>query len=103
MKVSRGPNSAPGCEKPGGDHVYERAIPLCTTIPSIEEIAAVHLVAELGVNMDQFPSAQHLASWAGVGPGNPESAGKRFSGTARKGNTWLRCSLCQAAWAASHV
>jgi transposase len=50
--------------------------------------------------MDQFPSAQHLASWAGVCPGNNESAGKRLSGKARKGNPWLRRLLVQAAYAA---
>jgi transposase len=53
--------------------------------------------------MHQFPSAQHLASWAGMCPGNHESAGKRLSGTPRKGNAWLWRSLCQAAWAASHT
>ena len=82
---------------------YQEAIALCTTIPGIEEVAAANLVAEIGVNMDQFPSAQHLASWAGVCPGNHESAGKRLSGKPRKGSTWLRRSLCQAAWAASHA
>jgi transposase len=82
---------------------YREAIALCTTIPGIEEVAAANLVAEIGVNMAQFPSAQHLASWAGICPGNHESAGKRLSGKPRKGSTWLRRSLCQAAWAASHT
>ena len=82
---------------------YEAAIALCTTIPGIEAVAAANLIAEIGVNMDQCPSAQHLASWAGMCPGNHESAGKRLSGTPRKGNAWLRRSLCQAARAASHT
>jgi transposase len=81
---------------------YQRAVDLCTTIPGIEAIAAANLIAEIGVNMDQFPSAQHLASWAGLCPGNNESAGKRLSGKARNGSVWLRRNLCQAAWAASH-
>ena len=81
---------------------YQKAVDLCTTIPGIEAIAAANLIAEIGVNMDQFPSAQHLASWAGLCPGNNESAGKRLSGKARNGNVWLRRNLCQAAWAASH-
>jgi transposase len=84
-------------------HTHEDAIALCMTIPGIEAVAAANLIAEIGVNMDQFPSAQHLASWAGMCPGNHESAGKRLSGTPRKGNAWLRRSLCQAAWAASHT
>ena len=82
---------------------YQEALALCTTIPGIEEVAAANLIAEIGVNMAQFPSAQHLASWAGICPGNHESAGKRLSGKPRKGSTWLRRSLCQAAWAASHT
>ena len=82
---------------------YEDAIALCTTIPGIEAVAAANLIAEIGVHMDQCPSAQHLASWAGMCPGNQESAGTRLSGTPRKGNAWLRRSLCQAAWAASHT
>jgi transposase len=53
--------------------------------------------------MDQFPSAHHLASWAGICPGNHKSADKRLSGKPLKGSAWLRCSLCQAAWAASHT
>jgi transposase len=81
---------------------YQEAVDLCITVPGIEAIAAANLVAEMGVNMDQFPSAAHLASWAGLCPGNNESAGKRLSGKARNGSVWLRRSLCQAAWAASH-
>jgi transposase len=82
---------------------YQEALTLCITIPGIEEVAAANLLAEIGMNMDQFPSAQHLASWAGICPGTHESAGKRLSGKPHKGNTWLRRSLCQAAWAASHT
>ena len=82
---------------------YQQAVDLCTTIPGIDVVAAANLIAEIGINMDQFPSAQHLASWAGLCPGNNESAGKRLSGKARNGNVWLRRNLCQAAWAASHT
>jgi transposase len=69
------------------DHIrrYQQAIDLCLTIPGIAKVAAANLIAEIGVNMDQFPSAQHLASWSGLCPGNNESAGKRLSGKARNG------------------
>jgi transposase len=75
---------------------------LCT-IPGIDRITAWGLVAEIGLDMRQFPSPAHLASWAGLCPGNCESAGKRKTGKTRKGNVYLRRSLCQAAWAASHT
>jgi len=78
---------------------FEEAVTLWQSIPGVDRVTACNLVAELGVNMAQFPSAQHLASWAGLCPGNNESAGKRMSGTTREGNKWLRRTLCQAAWA----
>jgi transposase len=80
---------------------FEYAVTLWQTIPGINRVTACSLVAEIGVHMDQFPSADHLSSWAGVCPGQNESAGKRMSATMRAGNRWLRRSLCQAAWAAS--
>jgi transposase len=78
---------------------FEEAVTLWQSIPGMDRVTACNLVAELGVNMAQFPSAQHLASWAGLCPGNNESAGKRMSGATRDGNKWLRRALCQAAWA----
>jgi transposase len=63
--------------------------------------AAEQLVSELGVDMGQFPSHRHAASWTGICPGNHESAGKRKSGKTRKGNRWLRCLLIECGWAAS--
>jgi transposase len=80
---------------------YQEAVELGTTIPGIEAVAAANLLAEIGVDREQFASAQHLASGAGLCPGSQESAGKRLSGKARNGCVWLRRSLCQAAWAAS--
>jgi transposase len=73
---------------------------LCT-IPGVDRVTAWGLLAEIGLNMNQFPDAQHLASWAGLCPGSHESAGKRKSGRIRKGSLWLRRCLCQAAWAVS--
>ena len=78
-------------------------IDLLMTIPGIDRITASSVIAEIGGDMNQFPTAQHLASWAGICPGNKESAGKQYSGKTRKGSRWLRRILCQAAWAASHT
>ncbi|HSH79034.1 MAG TPA: IS110 family transposase [Herpetosiphonaceae bacterium] len=71
------------------------------TIPGIGRYVAEALIAEVGTDMSRFPSAQHLASWAGMCPGNHESAGKRYSGKTRKGSPWLRALLVQAAHAAA--
>lgn len=70
------------------------------TIPGVGKRVAEVVVAEIGVDMSRFPTAGHLASWAGLCPGNHESAGKRRSGKARKGDAALRTALCEAAWAA---
>jgi transposase len=73
---------------------------LCT-IPGIDRVSAWGIISEIGLHMDQFPDARHLASWAGLCPGNWESAGKRTSGRMRKGSAWLRRHLCQCAWGVS--
>jgi transposase len=73
------------------------------TIPGVGRQAAEVIVAELGADMTRFPTAGHLASWAGLCPGNDESAGKRRSGRTTKGSRWLRATLVQVAWAAVHA
>jgi transposase len=81
---------------------YSAQIELLVTIPGIERLVAWHLIAELGVDMTVFPDADHCASWAGLVPGENESAGKQKNTRCRKGNKSLRRVLTQAAWAASH-
>ena len=73
------------------------------TIPGVTRRTAEVLVAELGTDMTIFPSAAHCASWAGLCPGNNESAGKHKSGKTRKGNPWLRAALVEAALGAIHT
>ncbi len=79
------------------------AIERLATIPGIDVRAAENIVAEIGVDMEVFPSAGHLASWVGMCPGQRQSAGKAQGGRTRKGNGWLRATLVQVAWAASHT
>ena len=71
-------------------------------IPGINQRAAEGILAEIGIEMTRFPTAGHLASWAGRCPGSNESAGKRLSGKTRKGSPWLRKLLVEAAHAAAH-
>jgi transposase len=78
------------------DQMFQRL----DAIPGVNRVTIENVVAEIGVDMHQFPSAEHLASWAGVCPGNEESAGKRKRSRTTKGNVWLRRALCQSAWAA---
>jgi transposase len=84
-------------------HPFEAIIARLDTIPGIGRYVAEALLAEIGTDMSRFPSAGHLASWAGMCPGNQASAGKRQSGKTRKGSPWLRALLIQAAHAAGRT
>jgi transposase len=79
---------------------FQAAVALLLPIPGVDVVSAVAILAEIGVDMARFPSGQHLASWAGVSPGNHESAGKTRSGKTTRGNPWLRGMLGEVAWAA---
>ncbi len=79
------------------------AIELVQSIPGVGERVAEVIVSEIGVEMKCFPTDGHLASWAGVCPGNHQSAGRRTSGKTTKGNVYVRTALVQAAWAATHT
>ena len=80
---------------------FAPAVQTWMSLPGIDRITAWTMVAEMGADMTQFPTAAHAASWAGLCPGQEESAGKRQSGRTRQGNVWLRRTLTQAAWGAS--
>jgi transposase len=82
---------------------FEPLIAHLMTIPGIGRRLAEILLAEIGTDVQRFPSARHLASWAGMCPGNRESAGKRLPTGTRHGNPWLRSALTEAAHAASHT
>jgi len=81
---------------------FFQEIELLDTIPGVDRKIAEAIVAEVGVDMSRFPSDRHLASWAGVCPGNNESAGKRKTGKTRKGDRWLKRNLIEASLAAAH-
>jgi transposase len=80
---------------------FSPLVALLLTIPGVDRRTAEVVLAEIGPDMGRFPSSAHLASWAGVCPGNHESAGKHYSGRTRKGSKWLRTALVQAANAAA--
>jgi transposase len=82
---------------------WEPQLRLLETVPGIDRMGAAMLLVEIGTDMDSFGSAERLASWVGICPGNHESAGKRKSGRTRKGNAWVRRLLCEFAQAASRT
>jgi transposase len=83
-------------------HPLQPVLEKLDAVPGVDRRVAEVLMAEIGPDMTPFPSDAHLATWAGISPGNNESAGKKRSGKTTKGSRWLRQVLVQAAWAASH-
>jgi len=82
---------------------WNAAVELLDTIPGVDRRVAEVILAEMGLDMSQFPTADHLASWAGLAPGNYQSGGKRYSGRTTKGNKSLSSIMVQAAWSASRT
>jgi len=82
---------------------FDDALDRLDTIPGVGRRAAERILAEIGADISRFPTAGHLASWAGLCPGNHQSAGKRLSGRTRHGNSWLKAALVEAAWGAVHT
>ena len=79
---------------------WDAAVVLLDTMPGVNRRIAEVMLAEMGLDMSQFPTADHLASWAGLAPGNHQSGGKRYSGRTTKGNKPLASIMVQAAWPA---
>jgi transposase len=82
---------------------FEWAATLLMTMPGVDRVSAAALIAEIGCDMTRFPSARHLASWAGLCPGNNQSAGRSRSGKSHRGNRWIKGLMTEIAWAASHT
>ena len=82
---------------------WQPQLNLLQTLPGVDLIGAAMLLVEIGPHMDAFGSAERLASWVGICPGNNESAGKRFGGRIRRGNAWVRRLLCEFAQAAART
>jgi len=77
---------------------HSEALSLLCSIPGIDVTATASILAEIGTDMSAIPDAQHICSWAGLSPGNNESAGKRKSAHINKGNPYLKGMLCEVAW-----
>ncbi|MDR3438715.1 IS110 family transposase [Telmatospirillum sp.] len=88
-------------EVAAGQATFRALILLLCTIPGIGPLAATVILSEIGRDMSRFPTAGHLLAWAGMCPGQNESAGKRKSSRLRKGAPWLKTLLVQCAWAAT--
>jgi transposase len=82
---------------------FEWAAGLLMTMPGVDRTSACALIAEIGADMSRFASARHLVSWAGLCPGNNESAGKRRSGKSHRGNRWIKGVMTEIGWAATRT
>jgi transposase len=90
-------------DAPPAPLTWQAAANLLDTTPGVDQKAAYQVLAEMGLNMGQFPTADHLAAWGGLAPGNRQSGGKRFHARINDGNRQLRKVMVQCAWAASRT
>jgi transposase len=88
------------CDEGEPPLTWVEAVALLDTIPGVNPRTAEKMLAEMGLDMSRFPTAGHLATWAGLAPGNHQSGGKRYSGRTPKGNRTLTTTMVVAAWAA---
>ncbi|MCD6197997.1 MAG: IS110 family transposase, partial [Deltaproteobacteria bacterium] len=82
---------------------YQKEFKDIQSVTEIIGVSAASVIAEIGVDMSRFPDEAHISSWAGVCPGNNESAGKKKSGKTRRGNNYLKATLTESAWAAART
>lgn len=90
----------PTTETPPSPLSWQAAVDLLDTAPGVDQKLAQQVLAEMGINIQQFPTAHHFAAWAGLAPGNRQSGGKRYPARVSDGNQHLRTILVQGAWAA---
>jgi transposase len=93
----------PVADESGLPLTWNTAVALLDTMPGVNRRIAEVMLAEMGLDMSQFPTASHLASWAGLAPGNHQSGGKRYSGRTTKGNKPLASIMVQGAWSATRT
>jgi transposase len=96
--IARVEGEIEGCLRP-----YDVALHLLQTIPGINATVAAAIIAEIGVDLARFPSAKHLASWAGLCPGNKQSGSRRLNAPTNEGNRWLRGMLGEVVWVITHT
>ena len=97
-RIARLDKEAKAAETP-----FSRLVELLVSIPGVSNLSAITILSEIGRNMSRFPTAGHLIAWAGLCPGQNESAGKRKRCRLRKGAPWLKTMLVQCAWAAKRT
>lgn len=84
-------------------NTYTKQVEQLDSIPGVDKTAAAAIIAEISISMNKFKTAEHICSWAGLSPGNNESAGKRKSASINRGNTYIKRILCEVGWSITHM